>query len=258
MDPDTFAPFKPDGDALLRRISKHIDDPALQRIAELGPGGAVEAHLRALRKMRGQGIVGRPLTWEPREVLEFISSSEPDANHRMAWELRGTPGHWARTFSCAVLLRAYGDVETRQIIHSGYNAAIIQLLESIRRIDAGMEADAMAALAWFILRLHTSNEAGVEGEIAFAGLALLSLAVRSRNLVPDSAILCVAKWLLTHEQRTIEAWGEGYGDFNSLFRTTYFMFPEKWMALGVELAAVEAGSPGGAAVRAIGQRLTAS
>ena len=51
MHPDSFAAFKPNGDALLRRISKHVDDPTLNHIAKLDPVGSyVREHLRELRR----------------------------------------------------------------------------------------------------------------------------------------------------------------------------------------------------------------
>ena len=114
----------------------------------------------------------------------------------------------------------------------------------------------MAALAWFIMRLHSSNEAGLEDEIALAGVGLLSLAVRSRDTVQDADILKFAEWLPAEEKQARKVWGEGFaGDIDWLLRTPHFMFLQKWLALAAELAAFDATGPCGDAVRSIGQRL---
>jgi len=84
-----FAAFKPDADALLKRISKHFDEAALAQIAKLDPVGSyVGDHLVKLRKSR-HGIIEEPLEWKPREVLEFSRWMEPEAPGRTnAWEWR--------------------------------------------------------------------------------------------------------------------------------------------------------------------------
>jgi len=100
---------------------------------------------------------------------------------------------------------------------------LIQLLESVRGLDADLEPEAMAALAWFIMRLHTSDEVGLEDEIALGGVGLLSLAIESRNTVQDADILQFTEWLLAQDRRARDAWGvwgEGFaGDFDRLLRT---------------------------------------
>jgi hypothetical protein len=219
---------------------------------------SVDVHLRELKTIRDDGIIARPLKWEPREVLSLNRWSEPDEDRPDEGEIPGIPGHWARAFCCAVLIRAYGDVETREIEHSGYSASIIMLLESLRRLDAGLEREAMSALAWFIDRLQTSNEDGVDDEVAFAGVGLLALAVRARGTVPDATLLDLARWLIVQEQRAFDYWGAGVGDFPKhwLFRTSHFMKPEKWIALGRELAEFEGAGECGDVVREIGKKLS--
>jgi hypothetical protein len=115
----------------------------------------------------------------------------------------------------------------------------------------------MAALAWFIDRLRSSNEEGVEDDIAFAGVGLLALALRSRA-VADATILDLARWLIVQEQRAFDYWGAGVGDFPEhwLFRTSHFMKPEKWIAVGRELAAFDGAGESGEAVRDVGRRLS--
>lgn len=256
MDPDLFTPFKPDGDALLRRIAPHIDDAMLEHIAACDYGLEVPEHFAELHKVR-DGIIARPLRWQPREVLELTRWSEPDAvdRARREGEMTGRRGHWARAFACAALIRAYGDEETREIIDFGFDATLMQLLESLERLNAGFEEEAMAAVAWFIPRLR--DDLLLEDEIPFLGVGLLALVARSRRGPAESAVIALTEWLLAAEQeRAARSTGrdEKFGG-HWLLRLSPPMRPEKWIALGRELAAFEPAGPCGDAVRAIGRRL---
>lgn len=260
-----LASFKPDGDALLRRISKHIDDATLKHIAKRDPVGGDARRaglLDGLRRVRDHGIIKIPSDngHDLREVLQFSSMSEPDAvNRDRRGEWPGTRGHWERAFSCAALMRAYGDYDTRCSDIGDYNHAMIQLLESLRRLGTGFEPQAMAALAWFIIRLSGDQAEGDRDQLVFAGVGILSLAVNSSNMISGDTIIELTEWLIAEEKRAFDDWGESVGDFPDhwLFRITYFdKHREKWMAIGAELAAFEANGRCGDAVRAIGQRLS--
>jgi hypothetical protein len=258
MDLKFLVSFKPGDKALRRRISSHIDDAALEQIAGMDPTSRLEEHLVQLRKIRDHGVIDRPLHWIPREVLEFVRWQEPDdPAGKPGQELRGTRGHWMRAFCCSALVRAYGDVETREIEHIGYGLALIQLLESLQRLDAGFEPEAMAALAWHIVRMNEEPyKDEIWSELAFFGVGLLSLAARSGNRVSDATIIALTKWLIAEEQREFDTGGRG-GDPNRwLFRIDHIdMLDKKWIALGAELAAFEGGGQRADAVRAIGQRM---
>lgn len=94
------------------------------------------------------------------EVLEFTSAFDPDATDRTGArrsDLAGTPGHWARAFACAALVRAYSDADIRATCTGVYNPRLIPLRESLERLDAGLEREAMAAIAWFILCLSEED-----------------------------------------------------------------------------------------------------
>jgi hypothetical protein len=260
MNLDFLALFKPDDTALLRRISRHIDDAMLQCIARMDPVSKFEEHMTVLRKIRRTATVDKPLTWIPGEVLNFALMHEPDEpGTKLIWEFRGMPGHWVRAFCCAALLRAYGDVEMREIEHIGYGVAVIQLLESLRRLDAKADAEAMAALAWHIARMNEeSHRHEIPSELAFFGIGLLSLAVRSRNAVPDAVIIDLTEWLIAKEQKEFDGGYRGDNANHWLFRTGHIdMLDEKWLALGAELAAFDATGHCGDAVRAIGDRMAA-
>jgi len=257
--------FKPDEDALLRQIATHIDDATLEHIANEDPVGGDLRHARSidtLRKIRDGGPLKKQsdfASWEKfypqdvTELLRFSSSSEPK------WT--DTRGHWARAFSCATLLRSYGDNEVRNSAAGDYSCVIMQLVESIRRLDAGLEPQAMAALAWFIIRLSDDACVGLapgRDQIVFAGVGLLSLVVNSKNMISYDTITELIDWLIAEEKRAVGERGKSVGDFPNhwLFRTTFFdTLREKWMAIGAELAAFKVTGQCGDAVRAIGQKL---
>jgi hypothetical protein len=264
MDIGFLALFKPDGGALVRQLATHVDDQMLAHVAEADYAGT-EDHLAALRRIRDDGIIDRPLRWVPREVLELARWTDPD--HPDEWEGRHSfsrpQRHWLRAFCCAVLLHAYGDKETREIEDSGYGLALIQLLESLRCLDAGLERETMAALAWLITRLNddpTDLTFISPTEAALIGVGLLSVAARSKGAVPDAAIVALADWLIAREAREAEVWNPGQDDYPGrwLFRTDHIdMLDQKWMALGDELAAFQDAGPAGDAVRSIGKRMQA-
>jgi hypothetical protein len=272
MDLHFLKAFKPNGDALLRRISKHIDDATLQHIAEEDAVGGEErraSFMNSLRDIRDGGTLKRQSdfgSWDDyykqdvSELLRFSSYSEPDApdgGGRKEWP--GTRGHWPRAFSCAVLLRSFGDVEIRSSAIGNHNDAMIQLLESLRHLDAGFEPQAMSALAWFIMSYNNYPDE-VENErdqLVFAGVGILSLAVNSKNMISYDTIIELTDWLIAEEKRALEE-GVSSGDHPNhwLFRTACFdSHYKKWVAIGAELAAFKATGPCGDAVRGIGQRL---
>ena len=115
----------------------------------------------------------------------------------------------------------------------------------------------MAAFAWLITRLVESEEA-VGADILFAGVGLLSLAVKAKSTVSEATISELTEWLLAREKQEFDDRGQGTEEFPDhwLFWAMNFMRPEKWMALGTDLAAVEGTGRCAEAVRSIGQRLS--
>src|SRR5262245_17552826 len=117
--------FKPDGDALLRRMSTLVDDATLDLIAREDPLGGDSRHaqfLNVLRNIRDGGRLKKQsdfASWDEffdqdvTEILEFSSYAEPDTDERLIREWRGIGGHWPRAFACAALLRSYADPEVR-------------------------------------------------------------------------------------------------------------------------------------------------
>ncbi len=161
---------------------------------------------------------------------------------------RGTRGHWTRAFASAVLLRSYADSEVRTYVLGNYNEAMIQLIESFRRLDAGFEAETMAALAWFIVHAETAdrwNEID-HNERAFAGIGILSFAANLGSMVSHDTVMKLSDWLIAEEERACDESGRGGSNFphHWLFRTNPFEVKrEKWMAIGAELGGVQRHRP---------------
>jgi hypothetical protein len=203
--------FKPDGDALLRRMTTLVDDATLELIADEDPIGSAARrarHINALRNIRGGGPLLNPsdfASWDEfydqdvTELLQFSCSGDPEA---MVEVWRGQQGHWARAFASAVLLRAHGDEKFRE--RDGYgNYPVRPLAESILSLDASLKPEAMATLAWFIRIIDDAELwAGVDSDWrVFTGLGILLLAVNSKNAISDDTIMELANWLIAEEIR---------------------------------------------------------
>jgi hypothetical protein len=186
-----------------------------------------------------------------REILRFICAAEPDTA-RKKWRMRG---HWARAFASAVLLRSYADCTI-----GNHNYVMIQLIESVRRLDAGFEAEIMAALAWLIVNTDDDSLDEIDpDQRAFAGVGLLSLAADPKNMVSHDTVMKLADWVIAEEKTAFDEGGGRLDDFPRywLFRTTLWdTHREKWMAIGAELAACNITGQCGDAVRGVGQRLS--
>jgi hypothetical protein len=268
MDLQFLKEFKPDGDALLRRISTLIDDATLELIADEDPiGGAARRarRINALRNIRDGGplltssdFASRDEFYDQdvRELLRFSCSGDPES---MVEVWRGPRGHWARAFASAVLLRAYGDEKFRQSDSHG-NYPVRVLAESILSLDAGLEPEAMATLAWFI-RFIDDDEFWAGGDsdwLVFTGLGILSLAVNSKNAISDDTMMELANWLIAEEKRAADKQSRpGKFPHHWLFRVTVLdLDREQWMAIGAKLAAFKGNSTYGDAVRTIGRKLS--
>jgi hypothetical protein len=260
--------FKPDGDALLRRMSTLVDDATLELIADqdsIGGDARRARHIDALRTIRDGGplLTAADFTsWDKfhdqdvRELLRFSCSGDPEA---MVEVWRGPRGHWARAFASAVLLRATGDENFRQSDSHG-NYPVRALAESILSLDAGLEPEAMATLAWLI-RLIDDDQvwAGADSDwLVFTGLGILSLAINSKNAISGDTIIELANWLIAEEERAASAQSRpGKFPHHWLFRATFFDHDrQQWMAIGATLAAFKGNSAYGDAVRTIGRKLS--
>lgn len=260
--------FKPDGDSLLRRMSTLVDDATLELIADEDPVGGVARrtrHIDALRNVRDGGPLLTSANFtapdkfydqDVRELLRFSSSGVPET---MVEVWRGPRGHWARAFASAVLLRAYGDENFRQSDSHG-TYPVRALADSILRLDAGLEPEAMAMLAWCI-RLIDDEQLwpGADSDwLVFTGLGILSLAVHSKNAISGDAIIELCDWLIAEEERAATPHSRpGKFPHHWLFRATFFDFDrDQWMAIGAKLAAFDGKGAYGDAVRTVGRKLS--
>ncbi|MGD9921655.1 MAG: hypothetical protein AB7V13_09440 [Pseudorhodoplanes sp.] len=257
MERDLFTRFQPDADALVARLSRNIDDAMLEHIALNDPVGSfVAVYLEELREIRDDGIAPK-WPWESMEAVEFATYEDPDSVTG-AWH--GVRGHWARAFAAALLLRAYGDDEIASTCTGVYYPRLMTLLESLRSLDAGLEIEAMASLAWLVLRIHERDSE--DSERIYFGLGILDLAVRCRNFDCDASIVALCEWLVTEEKRLFQYRhryrGESYRECsqNWLLRADDPLNSERWVRLGARLAASTRTGRSGDAARSIGRLLS--
>lgn len=265
MEADLFAAFNPDADALLRHMSKYIDNAALERVAkfdDLGGRERIAFIAHRLEMLRDDCAMPNPISGDLTASLLECAHLEPDADRvQRHKDRRYLAGHWERAYACTVMMRAYGHAVTRSGGNFFCNTTLIQLLGSLPYLDVNFEAELMANLAWLVLQTAKDTDYSELGERPFLGVALLSLAANAKA-ISDAVIVDLAKWLLGAEKRTPIA-GEGFANhwllrraFSTALTTPFFTrAAQKWIALGSELAAFKAKGPRGDAVREIGQLL---
>jgi hypothetical protein len=214
-----FQQFALDADALLRVIAPCIDDRMLEEIAAADRGTMMLEHLAQLRPIRDTLVLPKPMGWVPGEVLALMSYSEPDDT---TWKPggQGKRGHWMRAFSCAVLLRAKCEPDTNQ--------TLIQLINSLRQLDAGFDIEATSMLAWLLSQLEEADS-----ETVFVAVGLLWSALRIRPQVPDKNIgqLCqwIDDWGTKHRGTNLD--GRDLG-INQVFWSFFDSNSKDWNALG--------------------------
>ena len=188
---DLLNRFDPEPDALLREISKHVDDEMLEWISTADYGSLADEHMVALRQVRDTGTFPSKMYWCPMEVLELIRWSEPEDPE---WKpgRTGEFGHWMRAFSCSAILRAtrepwnYGD-------GLGTDSTLVQLVLSLCALPADFTAQAVKFLAWLLL--HSDPE-GPDGQVCAYGIGLLCFALKRPDSFPDESLNSLAEWII--------------------------------------------------------------
>jgi hypothetical protein len=184
--------FAPSPNALLDLIRKQTDNSMLREIAEADYGMDADAHLLELYRIRDTGQISAPIKWEPKEVLELIRWSEPDAPNTKQ-ENTGTRGHIMRAFACAALLRAAADPANTGYFDSE-NSTIAQLLASALVLGRDLQEAAASFLAWRIEQLN------VDQERPFFALALLILAtLLGQPKFSEEELGHLADWTIAEE-----------------------------------------------------------
>lgn len=200
MITDLLESFGPDADGLLRAISQHVDDDALESISIADCGEDTEKHLAALKQIRDTGKLPTPMSWVPAEVLELIRWSEPE-NENWKPGRTGVIGHWMRAFSCAALLRAtcepwsYG-------VGPGHDSTLVQLIASLDTLPVDLTLPGVQFLAWLLLH---SDPSGINPEVCAYAVGLFWLALKNRNRYPDELLIACASWAIQRANQLYES-----------------------------------------------------
>lgn len=189
---DLLNRFEPDGDVLLRAISKHVTDEMLDSIAGADYGDRREEHFAALLQVRDGGEFPDDLAWAPMEVLELIRWSEPESPE---WKpgREGESGHWMRAFSCAAILRAEHEPWNYKYNDGCTDSTTIQLVLSLEALPVDLEREAARDFAWLILK---SDPEGKNGSIREYGVALLWFVLQLKPAVADEDLIALAQWVV--------------------------------------------------------------
>ena len=237
-------------------LSGSVDDSDLQMIAAADYGQDAPAHLAVLQSIAREGYVPRPLLWEPGEVLELTRWSEPEPS----WPSEQIVAlHRRRAFACAALLRAYREPENRHSFQ-GQNTTLVQLIASLRALNAGLDQETVAFLTWLTPNMPESEQ----DELPYFGLALLwaGLAVPS---VSNNALTELIDWIILTEDEAATRWRQRYSDYKTsewlLHLNSSDLRQDVWKNFGawlVERLAPRHGSTVDEGVRLIAALLTAS
>lgn len=239
MEPDLGAlprVVEPDADGLLRRIAPRIDDGMLREMAAADYDRDTDAHLAHLQSFRSTGQSPSPIAFEPKEVLELIRWSEPDVED---WYPGGSKarGHWMRVFACACLLKM--GQETANIgTLEGQNQTVVQFIESIEALNAGLETDAAALLAWCISQLYPVRHAHLD-ELPFFGVGLLMLCLQADPRPGSESLISLCEWIAQCEALAARQDVTGGGGGRWLLSiTTANIHYGKWEKFGARLSAM--------------------
>jgi hypothetical protein len=197
---DLLNRFDPEPDALLREISKHVDDEMLEWISTADYGSLADEHMVALRQVRDTGTFPSKMYWCPMEVLELIRWSEPEDPE---WKpgRTGEFGHWMRAFSCSAILRAtrepwnYGD-------GLGTDSTLVQMVLSLNELPIDFTAQAVKSLAWLLI---DSDPEGADGQVCAYGLGLLWFALRNPESFPDELLGSLVRWIDRRANKIFES-----------------------------------------------------
>ena len=196
MAPDFPPVFSPDADALLRAISRRIDDAMLAEISVADHGYDADTHLKRLHAVRDDPAALAD-AWTSREVLELTRWLEPDSLDDDGARLRA---HWKRAFACALLLRLYGSPDNRGHL-TGLGDTLYQCVASLDEIGPTLRPEGVTFLGWLAVLPTQYIDLGARAVI---GVALLWLALRLPAPAPDSAITDLCAWIADCEWRAAE------------------------------------------------------
>jgi hypothetical protein len=222
--PAFLSAFAPDAEGLQRRIAAHVDDGMLAAIAAADYGFGTEANLVRLDALRDSGEMP---DFNAQEVLALTRWAEPD------WENwsgpKGARGHWMRAFACAGLLRAREDEGK----WGALNDTLGQMLASLDALNAGLEREAAAFLAWRMGQFDCADDG------AFFGIGLLWCALRG-GVADDRTLVALCEWTVAQEECK-----PALGDAEAprwLLSKAYGQRLQTWEIIGAELARMDLSS----------------
>jgi hypothetical protein len=246
--PGVLAQLDPSPSALLDVLGLRVDDALLVEMARADYGQEADAHLRALRAIRDQGVVPALLEWVPEEVLCLVRWSKPE-------ELRS---HLKRAFACGALLRAGAESANRSCnFTAGENVTLAPLLASVLALGGDLPEAALRFLAW---RLRGEPLDAADRPF-FALGALLLAAVVEPPILDAGRLSALAELVIEEEAGARVAAGEGPFDGGGgwlLWRTHYVQSHELWLSLARQLSSALQARPFGdvpEALRLIGELL---
>lgn len=230
--------FPPSATELLKLARSHIDDEMLLQIARADHGSGADKAFAALRVIRDEGIVPRPVSYELSEVL--CLSRWHDLH---AWNVSRdhtdplmTRGHFIRFFACAALLHAKAD-PSLEFPEDSIDSDFAMCLQSAGMLGDDFNKVFGSWLTWLMQSYHLPNINQFEPEIStsesdsraarmkaisewlkgahlgcefpdLVGMALLTLALRMKCPEMDEhAFDQIAAWILQLNQIQGEIFG---------------------------------------------------
>jgi len=190
----------PDPAAIFNRLRPLISDRLLAVIAAADYGNEAEEHLKELKPIRDNGALPAPVGWQPKEVLDLTRWLMPE-NEDPRWKtgLSIRENHLIRLFSCATLLRLAAEPKNEGYFDAE-NQTIAPLVHSAIVLGEDLQKDALALLAWLLLRDRELYE-----DAPFFGLGCLVLAAYTG--APASTVSGLAAWVVAKEARLRAAKG---------------------------------------------------
>lgn len=225
---ELLASLKGDKYALLREISKLVNDSMLKEIANADYGMDADEYFGLLRSIRGSkgGDELEPYIGEALEVLNLIRHSTPGRKDR--------DGHIMRSFACAAILRIKASgVSLGYLDCQDENVILAALLESLETLGATYQNCALSFIVWRLECIGEENTAK-----PFYIFALLVLGLQAKHTFTDKQVAVVINWLYREEHNVRSGNWAVFPDHSPqwLLGLTYFDSHHSiWVSLGEDL-----------------------
>lgn len=188
--------FPPSANLLLVYARAQADDNVLMIMAQADRGVGYEEVLAELRIIRNEGFVQPQGSFALSEVLTLVHLNDPDnyINTLSLNGMAGKPGHKARLFACAIMLRSEAECPDGGTYAVIRDATLATCLMSANALGDGASEAVGSFLTW-----ELSRQRGDFGPLLFK-LGLLVVATRmERSLFSEAILGSVADWVLEQE-----------------------------------------------------------